>query len=89
MVFLSPSDFQEDNLKKVLEIDDIIHSPARLAILIFLLPRGKGQFTLIRKTLALTAGNLSSHIQKLEKTAFSQNSKNVRGCQAKYDNISN
>ncbi|MFX0066993.1 MAG: transcriptional regulator [Candidatus Hermodarchaeota archaeon] len=57
---------QEKDIKTILELDDIIHSPARLAILTFLLPRGHAPFTLIRKALGLTAGNLSSHLRKLE-----------------------
>lgn len=56
----------EEEYSKILDIDEIVHNPTRLAILIFLLSsRGKTSFTVIRKALGLTAGNLSSHITKL------------------------
>ena len=57
---------KEEEYSKILNINDIVHNPTRLAILIFLLSsRGKTSFTMIRKALGLTAGNLSSHITKL------------------------
>ena len=40
--------------------------PARLSILIYLFFATTAKFTSLQKTLAMTAGNLSSHLRKLE-----------------------
>ncbi len=66
---------QDDVVKKILEIDDIIHTPARLAILIFLLPRGFSTFPEIQTALGLTSGNLSSHLRKLQEKGYVEISK--------------
>ncbi len=58
------------SLKKIVNINEIIHTPVRLAILIFLLSRQQATFADIQKALNLTAGNLSSHIKKLEAAHF-------------------
>ncbi|MHA1866477.1 transcriptional regulator [Candidatus Pacearchaeota archaeon] len=57
---------EKNVLKEVASVDDIIHTPVRLAIMIFLLPKEKALFTEVQKVLDLTAGNLSSHIKRLE-----------------------
>ncbi|MHA2028307.1 MAG: transcriptional regulator [Candidatus Kariarchaeaceae archaeon] len=57
----------EKALKSIVDLkDDVIHTPVRLATLIFLLPRSKTPFPEIQKALDLTSGNLASHIKKLE-----------------------
>ena len=66
MIDLNNQNKNDVNLNTILKLNDIVHSPVRLAILIFLLPRKEASFTSIKKTLELTAGNLSSHIKKLE-----------------------
>jgi DNA-binding MarR family transcriptional regulator len=54
-------------LKRIIDLkDDVIHTPVRLATLMFLLPRSKTPFPEIQKALGLTSGNLASHIKKLE-----------------------
>ncbi len=58
------------HLKDIVNLNDIIHTPVRLALMMFLLPRGKSIFTEIQEALGLTAGNLSSHIKKLEINEF-------------------
>ena len=60
----------KSQLKDIVKLDDIIHTPARLALMMFLLPREKAVFTEIQEALGLTAGNLSSHIKKLEINEF-------------------
>ena len=61
---------EKTQLKDIVNLDDIIHTPARLALMMFLLPREKAVFTEIQNALELTAGNLSSHIKKLEANQF-------------------
>ena len=53
-------------LEDVVSLDGIIHSPPRLAIMMFLLPRLEATFTSIQKALELTSGNLTTHLSKLE-----------------------
>ncbi len=52
------------------EIDDIIHSRVRLSILSFLSTARRAEFTLLRKTLSITDGNLSLHLKKLEGAGY-------------------
>ncbi|MFW9990835.1 MAG: transcriptional regulator [Candidatus Odinarchaeota archaeon] len=63
---------RNDDLKAILELDDAVHNPVRLAILIFLLSIGDTTFTTILKTLELTGGNLASHLKKLERNHLIQ-----------------
>jgi DNA-binding MarR family transcriptional regulator len=55
-------------LEDVVGIDSILHSPPRLAIMIFLLPRLKATYSSIQKALKFTSGNLTAHLNKLEKS---------------------
>jgi DNA-binding MarR family transcriptional regulator len=68
-------DNPNNDLQTVLEIDDIIHSPVRLAILIFLLPQRRSTFPIIRNALGLTGGNLSTHLTKLANAGLIEISK--------------
>ena len=60
----------DNNIKTVLAVDDIIHAPGRLALLMFLIPRRQASFVVIRKALDMTAGKLSNHIKKLEASQY-------------------
>ena len=63
----SSEKIEKDSLKEIIDLKDaVIHTPVRLALLIFLLPRMNASFPEIQSALQLTAGNLSSHIKKLE-----------------------
>ena len=53
------------DLELVININEIVHSPARLAILLFLLSRKETTFSIVCKALKLTRGNLSTHLKKL------------------------
>ena len=58
---------KNDTFKQIIDLkDDALHTPVRLATLMFLLPRSKTPFPEIQKALGLTSGNLASHIKKLE-----------------------
>jgi len=52
------------------QIDDLIHSRIRLAIMAALTSMGTASFTLIKKTVGATDGNLSVHIRKLEEGGY-------------------
>ncbi len=70
MIILPPNSDEERELKALMDVDMLIHHPARMAILMFLLPRGRATFTVIQKALGVTSGNLSSHIKKLRNEGF-------------------
>jgi DNA-binding MarR family transcriptional regulator len=65
LIILSLNSDEERDLKALLDVDMLIHHPARMAILMFLLPRGRATFTVIQRALGITSGNLSSHVKKL------------------------
>jgi DNA-binding transcriptional ArsR family regulator len=52
------------------ELDRTIHEPARLRILTILSGVDAADFNFLLMTLGLTKGNLSSHMDKLEKAGF-------------------
>jgi DNA-binding MarR family transcriptional regulator len=64
-------------LDEVVSIDGIIHSPPRLAIMMFLLPRRSAVFTSIQKALELTSGNLTTHLSKLEENKMVEIQKGI------------
>ena len=70
MIQVSPDVTEDEQLKSILDLDSDIHNPARMSVLMFLLPRGRATFTVIQKCLSLTSGNLSSHIKKLQTGGF-------------------
>ena len=49
-----------------LQLDRMIHEPARLAILTVLSSVQDADFTFLQRATGLTKGNLSSHLMKLE-----------------------
>jgi DNA-binding MarR family transcriptional regulator len=53
-----------------MEIDKIIHEPARLRIMMILAGLEQADFNFLLKTLSLTRGNLSRHVEKLESAAY-------------------
>ncbi len=61
------------------ELDRVIHEPARLRILSMLSGARTADFTFLMKTLGLTNGNLSSHMDKLEKAGYIEVSKTFQG----------
>jgi len=54
----------------IANLDRLIHEPARLAILTALSACESADFTFLRRLTGMTAGNLSSHIGKLEENGY-------------------
>ncbi len=52
------------------QIDDLIHSRIRLAVMAALTTMGPVSFSLIKETVGATDGNLSVHIRKLEEGGY-------------------
>ena len=63
----------------VMEIDKIIHEPARLRIMMILAGVEQADFNFLLKTLSLTRGNLSRHVEKLESSAYLEVKKSFNG----------
>lgn len=57
-------------LQDLLEVDRVVHEPARLAILTVLASADEVQFKFLEGALGLTRGNLSSHVSKLEEAGY-------------------
>ena len=52
------------------EVNKLIHAPIRLGIMTILNSVNKVNFLYLRKKLEVTDGNLSSHMEKLEKEGY-------------------
>jgi DNA-binding MarR family transcriptional regulator len=52
------------------DLDDLIHSKIRLAIMTILMSVEKAQFTYLKKLTQTTDGNLSVHLTKLEDAGY-------------------
>ena len=57
-------------LQKIVDIDRVVHEPARLLILSYLYVVESADFLFLLRQTNLTKGNLSSHLAKLEKTGY-------------------
>lgn len=54
----------------ILSVDRLIHEPARFAIMIHLFVVQEADFVQIARQTGLSAGNLSSHMSKLEEAGY-------------------
>jgi len=61
---------QENNLNINVDINRIVHEPARLKILAYLSLVESADFTFLVSRIGLTMGNLSAHISKLEDAGY-------------------
>jgi DNA-binding transcriptional ArsR family regulator len=61
------------------ELDRTIHEPARLRILTILSGVDVADFSFLLEALGLTKGNLSSHMDRLEKAGFVDVLKSFKG----------
>jgi len=61
------------------DLDRVIHEPARLLIVALLASVKESDFLWLQKESALTKGNLSSHLGKLEEAGYVEVEKSFRG----------
>ena len=61
------------------DIDRIIHEPARLRIMMVLSGVDEADFNFLLSTLEMTKGNLSSHMDRLEKAGYIKILKSFNG----------
>ncbi len=66
-------------LGELLELDRLVHEPARLLILAVLSGAQEAEFGYLEQVSGLSKGNLSSHMSKLEAAGLIQVHKSFRG----------
>lgn len=64
---------------QILEVDRLIHEPARLLIVTILSTAEKADFLCLLRETGLTRGNLSTHLSKLEAAGYVEIEKTYRG----------
>jgi len=52
------------------DLNPILHSQLRLAIISFLVSKGKSDFNALKKVTSATSGNISVQLKKLEKAGY-------------------
>ena len=62
-----------------MEIDKIIHEPARLRVMMILAGLEEADFTFLVTTLGLTRGNLNRHMEKLESAGYLKVKRSFKG----------
>ena len=66
-------------VQTILDLDRLVHEPARLAILSVLSGVEWAEFKMVENLTKLTKGNLSSHLAKLEEGGYVSIHKGYRG----------
>ncbi len=56
--------------ESILTLDRVIHEPARFAIMVHLYVVTEADFVMLSRQTGLSAGNLSSHMTKLEEAGY-------------------
>jgi DNA-binding transcriptional ArsR family regulator len=67
------------DLRKVTELDRLIHEPARLLIVTILSSVASADFLFLQRETGLTKGNLSAHLSKLEEAGYVKIEKTFKG----------
>lgn len=67
---MSPSDTEPDDEPRELEFDRLIHEPARLVLMSNLYVVDEADFVFLSHRTGLTAGNISSHMARLEAAQY-------------------
>ena len=70
---------ESSQLSKLVEIDRVIHEPARLAIMALLYVVESADFTFLMNQTSLSWGNLSTHMSKLEEVGYIEVEKSFKG----------
>jgi len=68
-----------NGIKELSSLDRMIHEPARLMIITLLYAVEEADFVYLQRECALTQGNLSSHLSKLEQVRYLTISKAFKG----------
>lgn len=68
-----------DDLRRVTELDRLIHEPARLLIVTILSTVESADFLFLQRETGLTKGNLSAHLSRLEDAGYVEIQKTFKG----------
>lgn len=71
-------DDSDEGIIPIIEIDKLIHEPARLMIISLLYVVESADFLWIKRQTDLTDGNLSSHLSKLESVGYVTIEKSIK-----------
>jgi DNA-binding MarR family transcriptional regulator len=66
-------------LRKINDLDRLIHEPARLMIVTILAATASADFLYLERETGLTRGNLSTHLTKLEGAGYIEIEKTYKG----------
>jgi DNA-binding transcriptional ArsR family regulator len=69
----------KDAIQTLLDLDRVVHEPARLAILTVLAQAGAVEFKFLEQVTRLSKGNLNSHATRLEAAGYLEVVKAFRG----------
>jgi len=61
---------KEPNLQPLVDINQVIHAPARLLVLSYLYVVESTDYVFLMRLTGLTWGNLSTHLSKLEEAGY-------------------
>ena len=67
------------DIRSLVDIDRLIHEPARLMIIAILYAVESADFLYLKRETELTKGNLSSHLSKLEEAGYVEIEKTYKG----------
>ncbi len=68
-----------NEIRSLVEIDRLIHEPARLMIVAILYAVESADFLYLKRETELTKGNLSSHLSRLEEAGYVAIEKTYKG----------
>jgi len=68
-----------DKLRRVTELDRLIHEPARLLVVTILSTVESADFLFLQRETGLTKGNLSAHLSRLEDAGYVNIQKTFKG----------
>jgi DNA-binding MarR family transcriptional regulator len=68
-----------EDLRRLTELDRLIHEPARLLIVTILASVASADFLFLQRETGLTKGNLSAHLSKLEEAGYVKIEKTFKG----------
>jgi DNA-binding MarR family transcriptional regulator len=67
---MTSAETSKEVLHPLVDIDRVVHAPARLMVLTYLYVVESAEFIFLMRLTGLTWGNLSSHLGKLEETGY-------------------
>jgi DNA-binding MarR family transcriptional regulator len=68
-----------EDLRRLTELDRLIHEPARLLIVTILSTVASADFLFLQRETGLTKGTLSAHLSKLEEAGYVKIEKTFKG----------